>query len=227
MSRGLEQTVATRSRRRGAAIHLQEMRTTLRGWFGRLIEIVAVTVAVSLSASRWASPAAAQTPPPLAHTIDVWAAGSLGFADLGEHGGLAGQFALSTAVDQMVITLRAAGAGEYSEQAPDRTYGDVALLVGMRATRPKIPVPGKFGGTTASISLGLARLYYNQPPLAGNPFGVASSPERSGVVPAIAFDADLMAHLRVIGVGVSMFGAAGTNNRYLGVGLTLALGKIH
>lgn len=192
----------------------------MHGWFGRLIEIVAVTVAVSLSASRWASPAAAQTPPPLAHTIDVWAAGSLGFADLGEHGGLAGQFALSTAVDQMVITLRAAGAGEYSEQAPDRTYGDVALLVGMRATHPKIRVPGKFGGTTASISLGLARLYYNQPPL-------ASSPERNGVVPALAFDADLMAHLRVIGVGVSMFGAAGTNNRYLGVGLTLALGKIH
>jgi hypothetical protein len=200
------------------AIYLQEM--TMRGWFGRLIEIVAVTVSVSLSASRWASPAAAQTPPALAHTIDVLAAGSLGFADLGEHGGLAGQFAFSTAVDQMVITLRAAGAGEYSEQASDRTYGDVALLVGMRATHPKIPVPGKFGATTASISLGLARLYFNQPPL-------ASSPERSGAVPAIAFDADLMAHLRVIGVGVSMFGAAGTNNRYLGVGLTLALGKIH
>ena len=191
----------------------------MRGWFGRLIEIVAVTVAVSLSAA-WASPAAAQTPPRLAHTIDVWAAGSLGFADLGEHGGLAGQFALSTAVDQMVITLRAAGVGEYSEQAPDRTYGDVALLVGMRATRPKTAAPGKFGGTTASISLGPARLYYNQPPL-------ASSPQRSGMVPAIAFDADLMAHLRVIGVGVSMFGAAGTNNRYLGVALTLALGKVH
>ena len=191
----------------------------MRGWFGRLIEIVAVTVVVSLSAS-WASPAAAQTPTPLAHTIDVWAAGSLGFADLGEHGGLAGQFALSTAVDQMVITLRAAGVGQYSEQAADRTYGDFALLVGMRATHPKIPMPGKFGGTTASISLGLARLYYNQPPL-------ASSPERSGVVPAIAFDADLMAHLPIMGVGVSMFGVAGTNDRYLGAGLTLALGKIH
>jgi hypothetical protein len=191
----------------------------MRGWFGRLIVIVAVTVAVALSAS-WTSPAAAQTPPPLAHTIDVWAAGSLGFADLGQHGGLAGQFALSTAVDQIVITLRAAGVGEYGEQAPDRTYGDVALLVGMRATHPKIPVPGKFGGTTASISLGLARLYYDQPPL-------ASSPERSGVMPAIAFDADLMAHLRVIGVGVSIFGVAGANNRYLGAGLTLALGKIH
>ena len=191
----------------------------MREWFGRLIEIVAVTVAVSLSAS-WASPAAAQTAPPLAHTIDVWAAGSLGFADLGEQGGLAGQFTLSTAVDQIVITLRAAGVGEYSEQAPDRTYGDVALLVGMRATHPKTPVPGKFGGTTASVSLGLARLYYNQPPL-------ASSPERSGVVPAIAFDADLMAHLRVIGVGVSMFGVVGTNDRYLGAGLTLALGRIH
>jgi len=192
----------------------------MRGWPRRLIQIVVVTVAVSLSAARWASPAAAQTPPPLTHTIDVWAAGSLGFADLGEQGGLAGQFALSTAVDQMVITLRAAGAGEYSQQAPDRTYGDVALLVGMSATRPKIPVPGKSGGITGSIALGLARLYYNQPPL-------ASSPERSGVVPAMAFDADLMAHLRVIGVGVSMFGAAGTNNRYLGVGLTFALGKIH
>jgi hypothetical protein len=191
----------------------------MRGWFGRLIEPVAVTVAVSLSVS-WASLAAAQASRPLAHTIDVWAAGSLGFADLGEHGGLAGQFALSTAVDQLVITLRAAGAGEYSDQAADRTYGDVAVLVGMRATHPKIPVRGKFGGTTASISLGLARLYYDQPPL-------ASAPERSGVVPAIAFDAALMAHRRVIGVGVSMFGVAGTNNRYLGAGLTLALGKIH
>jgi hypothetical protein len=90
----------------------------------------------------------------------------------------------------------------------------------MRATHPNIPVPGKFGGTTASISLGLARLYYDQPPLAG-------SPERSGVMPAIAFDADLMAHLRVIGVGLSIFGVAGANNRYLGAGLTLALGKIH
>jgi len=46
-------------------------------------------------------------------------------------------------------------------------------------------------------------------------------------VPAVAFDADLMAHLRVIGVGVSMFGAAGTSNRYLGVALTFALGNIH
>src|SRR5262249_50191806 len=125
-----------------------------------------------------------------------------------------------TAVDQMVITLRAAGTGEFGEQATDRAYGDGAVLVGMRRTHPKIPVPGKVGGTTASISLGLARLYYSQPQL-------ASSPERNGVVRAIAFDADVMAHLRVIGVGVSTFGAVGTSNRYLGLGLTLALGKIH
>ena len=192
----------------------------MRGWFGRLIEIVAVTVAVSLSASG-GHHRPRRRRPPRSHTRSTCGPQARSASPTwASTAGVAGQFALSTAVDQMVITLRAAGAGEYSEQAPDRAYGDVALLVGMRATHPKIPVPGKFGGTTASISLGLARLYYNQPPL-------ASSPERNGVVPALAFDADLMAHLRVIGVGVSMFGVAGTNNRYLGVGLTLALGKIH
>src|SRR5262249_436451 len=103
--------------------------------------------------------------------------------------------------------------------APDRTYGDVALLVGMRAAHPKIPVPGKFGGTTASISLGLARLYYDQPPL-------ASSPERSGVLPPTAFDPHPTPHLPAIPLRVSVFGVRGTNNRYLRAGLTLRFGKI-
>jgi hypothetical protein len=188
----------------------------MRGWFGQLIEIVAVGAAASLSPS----PAAAQTPSPLAHTIDVWTAATLGFADLGQEGGLAGQLAVSTAIDRMVITLRAAGAGEFSDRAPDRAYADVALLVGRRTANPQIPVPGNRGGTTASISLGVAGLHFNQP-------SIGTSPGRSGVVPAIAVDADFMAHLRVIGLGVSIFGAVGTNDRYLGVGLTLGLGKIH
>jgi len=208
------------TRQRGAAIQLQEMQTSMREWSGRLIEIVAVTAAVSLSASLWASPAAAQTSPPLARTIDVWTAASLGFADLGQEGGLAGQLALSTAVDRMVITLRAAGAGEFSDRAPDRAYADVALLVGKRTANPRIPAPGNRGGTTASISVGVAGLHFNQP-------SGGTAPTISGVVPAIAFDADLMAHLRVIGLGASVFGAIGTRDRYLGVGLTLGLGKIH
>ena len=190
------------------------------GWFGRLIEIVAVTAAASLSASLSASPAAAQTPPPLAHTIDVWTAATVGFADLGAQGGLAGQLAVSTAVDRIVITLRAAGAMEFGEQTPDRAYVDAALLVGKRIANPQIPGPENRGGITASISLGVAWLHFNQP-------SAGSSPGSSGDVPAIAFDADLMAHMRVIGLGVSIFGASGTKDRYLGVGLTLGLGKIH
>ncbi|HKN64941.1 MAG TPA: hypothetical protein VJW73_01610, partial [Gemmatimonadaceae bacterium] len=85
----------------------------MRGWFVRLMKIVAVMAATSL----WASPAAGQSPVAVAHTHDVWAAASLGFADLGQEGGLAGQFAVSTAVDQRVITLRIAGAGEFSDRA--------------------------------------------------------------------------------------------------------------
>jgi len=170
--------------------------------------------------SLWASPAAGQTPVALVHTIDVWTAVSLGFADLGEEGGLAGQLAVSTALDRMVITLRAAGAGEFADRAPDRAYADVAVLVGKRIANPQLPGPGNQGGITAAISLGLAGLHFNQP-------GVGVSPGSSGVVPAIAFDADLLAHLRVVGVGVSAFGAVGWRDRYLGVGLTLALGKIH
>ena len=199
---------------------LKETRTTRRGRVGRLIEIVAVAAAVSLAPSPWASPATAQMPPPPAHTIDLWVAASLGFADLGKQAGLAGQLALSTAVDRTVITLRAAGAGEFSEQAPDRTYADVALLIGKRIAKPEVPGPRTVGGTTASISLGVAGLHFDQP-------SIGSSRGSSGVVPAIAFDADVMAHLSVIGVGLSIFGAAGRNDRYLGVGLTLGLGKIH
>ncbi|HKN65251.1 MAG TPA: hypothetical protein VJW73_03190, partial [Gemmatimonadaceae bacterium] len=149
-----------------------------------------------------------------------WAAASLGFADLGQEGGLAGQFAVSTAVDQRVITLRIAGAGEFSDRAPDRAYSDVALLLGKRTAHPQFPGPGNEGGITASISVGVAGLHFNQP-------SIGSSPGSSGVVPAIAFDAELIAHLRVVGVGVSAFGAIGRRDRYLGVGLTLALGKIH
>ena len=96
----------------------------------------------------------------------------------------------------------------------------VALLVGKRTARPQFPGPENRGGITASMSLGVAGLHFNQP-------GIGTSPGSSGVVPAIAFDADLMAHLRVIGVGVSTFGAVGNRNRYLGFGLTLVLGKIH
>lgn len=170
--------------------------------------------------SLCASPAAGQSPVAVAHTIDVWIAASLGFADLGEEGGLAGQLAVSTAVDRMAITLRAAGAGEFGDRAPDRAYGDVALLVGTRAANPQFPGPGNGGGIVASISLGVAGLHFNQP-------GIGTSPGSSGTVLAIAFDADLITHLRVIGVGVSTFGAVGRRDRYLGVGLTLALGKIH
>jgi hypothetical protein len=188
----------------------------MREWFGRLIEIVAVTTAALLAAS----PAAAQTSPPLAHRIDVWTAASLGFADLGQHGGLAAQLAVSRAVDRMVITLRAAGAGEFGEQITDRGYADGALLVGKRFANPQIPGPGNRGGTTASISLGVAWLHFSQP-------GRGTSPGSSGAVPAIAFDAGVMAHLRVIGLGVSTFGAIGAKDRYLGAGLTLGLGKIH
>lgn len=188
----------------------------MRAWLGRQIEIVAVTAAAALSAS----PAAAQTPRPHARTIDVWTAASLGFADLGQQGGLAGQLAFSMAVDRWVFTLRGAGAGEFAEQAPDRGYADVALLVGKRIAKPQVPEPGNVGGTTASISLGAAWLHFSQP-------GIGTSPGSSGAVPAIAFDADLMAHLRVIGLGVSIFGAIGTRDRYLGAGLTLGLGKIH
>ena len=188
----------------------------MHGWFGRLIEILLITAATSLSASS----AAAQSALPRTHTTDVWIAGSLGFADLGQTGGLAGQFALSAAVDRTVITLRAAGAAEYGDQAPDRAYGDVAVLVGKRAAHPQSPAPGNVGGTTASISLGVAGLHFNQPPRGTSLGG-------SGMVPAIAFGADVMAHLRVIGLGVSIFGALGSHNRYLGAGLTIGLGKIH
>jgi hypothetical protein len=192
----------------------------MRGWLGRLIEVVAVAAAVSLSAPLPVSSAAAQTPPPLARTIDVWTAASLGFADLGQEGGLAGLLAFSTAIDRMVVTLRAAGAGEFGDRAPDRGYADVALLVGKRIANPQIPRPGRLGGTTASISLGVAGLHFSKP-------STGTSPGNSGVVLAFAFDADVMAHLRVIGVGASIFGAVGARDRYLGVGLTLALGKIH
>jgi hypothetical protein len=183
---------------------------------GRLIEILAVTAVASLSVT----PVAAQTPRPPGHTIDVWTAASLGFADLGEEGGLAAQLAVSTASDWKVITLRAAGAGEFSEVVRDRGYADVALLVGRRAANPQIPAPGNRGGSTASISLGVAWLHFSQP-------STGTSAGSSGAVPAIAFDADLMAHLRVVGLGISIFGAGGTKDRYLGVGLTLGLGKIH
>ena len=188
----------------------------MRGWNDRLIEIIAVTAAASLLVS----PAAAQASPPLVHTTDVWTAASLGFADLGATGGLAGQLAVSTAVDRLVITGRAAGAAEFGDQAPDRAYLDAALLVGRRIANPRVPLPGSHGGTTASISLGVAWLHFNQP-------STASSPGSSGAVPAIAFGADVLAHLRVIGLGASIFGASGTRDRYLGVGLTLGLGKIH
>lgn len=192
------------------------MHTAERGWFGKLIETLAVVSATLL----WASSGAAQSTLPRTHTTDVWIAASLGFADLGQTGGLAGQFALSTAVERTVITLRAAGAGEFGDQAPDRAYSDVALLVGKRSAHPQIHGAENVGGTTASISLGVAGLHFNQP-------SRGTSPGRSGVVPAIAFDADIMAHLRVIGVGVSIFGGLGSHDRYLGAGLTLALGKIH
>jgi hypothetical protein len=188
----------------------------MRRWFVQSIVIAALAAAVSPSAS----PAAAQAPPSAAQTIDVWTAVSLGFADLGQTGGLAGQFALSTAVDRKVITLRAAGAGEFGDHAPDRGYADVALLFGKRIANPEGPAPENRGGTTASISLGAAWLHFSQP-------SIGISPGSSGAVPAIAFDADILAHLRVVGIGASVFGAAGMNNRYLGVGATLALGKIH
>lgn len=193
----------------------------MRGWFGRLIETVGLAAAPLLAASLWASPAAAQAPPPVAHTTDVWGALSAGLANSDGSAAFAGQLALSRAVDQRVITLRAAGAANFSDYAStDRDYADVALLVGRRITNPKIPGPGNLGGMTASISLGPAGLWYTQAP-------TVSSPERSGVVPAIAFNADVMSHLRVIGLGVSIFGASGVTDRYLGVGLTLGLGKIH
>ena len=194
----------------------------MRGRSCHLIQIIAVAAAVALSAPLCTSPAAAQTPAPLAHTTDLWATGTLGVATVGHGSGaaVAGQLALSRAVGQRVITVRSAGAADYSDYAGDRGYADVGLLVGMRAANPEIPGPGNRGGTTASISLGLAGLYYNQP-------STVSSPERSGLVPAMAFDADIMAHLRLIGVGVSIFGASGTKERYLGVGLTVGLGKIH
>ena len=210
--RSLPLEVAPTPRRNSAEL----MRTIMCGSFARLIEILAVGAATLLSASS----AAGQSALPHAHTTDVWIAATLGFADLGQKGGLAGQFAISTAVNQTVFTLRAAGAGEFGDQAPDRAYGDVALLVGKRAARPQILRPGNVGGTTASISLGVAGLHFNQP-------SSGTSPGRSGVVPAIAFDADVMAHLRVIGLGVSIFGALGAHDRYLGAGLTLGLGKIH
>jgi hypothetical protein len=149
----------------------------------------------------------------------VWTATSAGLANSDKGVAFAGQLALSTAVDQTVITVRTAGEANYSDYPTDRDHYDVALLVGRRATNPQIPGPGNFGGTTASISLGLAGLYYNQP-------STVSSPGRSGVVPAIAFNADVMAHLRVVGLGVSVFGASGTSERYVGVGLTVGLGKI-
>jgi hypothetical protein len=40
---------------------------------------------------------------------------------------------------------------EFSDRAPDRAYADVALLVGKRTAKPRIPAPGNRGGTTASI----------------------------------------------------------------------------
>lgn len=220
MSHGFARTTARQNARswqqRRVATQLELMRSIIRGWFGRLIEILAVTAATLVSASS----AAAQSALPHAHTTYVWVAASLGFADLGQKGGLAGQFALSTAVDRTLITLRAAGAGEFGDQAPDRAYSDVALLVGKRAAHPQIPGPENVGGTTASISLGVAGLHFNQP-------SRGTSPGRSGLVPAIAFDADVMADLRVIGLGVSIFGALGSHDRYLGAGLTFGLGKIH
>lgn len=183
--------------------------------FSRRLILAFATLSLSAAA------ALAQTDAPEKRTVDVWTAGTLGLG--GSPGGVAsvaGQFAVSTAIDQRLFTVRAAGIANFSDYPSDRDYADVALLVGRRIANPPVPDRNTIGGMTASVAAGVAGLFYDHEP-------TVAVPRETGVVPALAFNADAVAHLRFVGVGFSVFGASGFRDRYVGVGLTLALGKIH
>lgn len=184
-------------------------------WIHRLVASVAVAAMTGLCVS----PSAAQTPTPVAHA-DLWGSASLGLASAGGRAAVGAQLALSRAVDQTMFTLRAAGETASLDSYAKRDYYDVAFLVGTRRANPRFPDSGNLGGTTASASAGIAWLGYVQS-------STVSSPRASGAVPAIAFNADVMSHVRFVGLGLSLFGATGLSDRYIGVGLTLGIGKIH
>ncbi|HEY4307478.1 MAG TPA: hypothetical protein VGM82_23595 [Gemmatimonadaceae bacterium] len=185
--------------------------------FGRSIAVVVAAAALSITLSF--SSASAQTLLEPAHTTDFWVTGSGGFGSARDHAAFAAQLALSTAIDQTMFTLRTAGSTTFGEGI-DRSHYDFAFLVGKRVNNPQFPGPGNFGGSAASISVGPAWLGFDQSSYVG-------SPRMTGGGPALAFNADVMSHLRIVGLGVSVFGAGGVTERYIGVGLTLGLGKIH
>jgi hypothetical protein len=138
-----------------------------------------------------------------AHPTNVWLSVSLGPArtELTAQGLIAGQIALWGSRDRLVMAIRRSGGSDLDT----RDEYDSAVLVGVRTA------PAPF---MAVAAIGPA-IVTNDP---------ASGPRRSEV--GLGAAAELSANLRYVGVGVSVFGAAGSSHRFAGIGFTAELGKI-
>lgn len=151
-------------------------------------------------------------------SVDVWASVTLGGGNVGhaQSSSVAARLAAWGAVGHRIFGARLATAGPwFADNHTD--VEDVALLGGIRGTEQ---TPGSIAAGAGSLALGPA-LLTRTVRLGGR------VDSKTGPVPALAFDADGTLHLRVIGIGLSVFGAIGVHNMYSAAGVTLSLGKIH